>query len=381
MRKVLIARVLLILFACTPAPLLAHAKGEHYIWLGVGTDRLEGNVEIRAADLRDMLDLDLGPGPVDTADLVPHAPLLQDYVRERFEIGTGAGPLSLSITAIDARNFNEGNFVQIHFTAGEGQAIGKEVTVRDELFFEFDRLHRGILLITHNDRVGAKFREREALVFSPFNTEQRLNLDDPPRLLSRLQFIWQGMLHIFMGLDHVLFLISLLFTAVLVRREAAWTPVESFNAALWNVFKIVTLFTIAHSITLFLAGMGYLNLPSRLIESIIALSIIVVALNNLVGRFDSGKLWIILGFGLFHGLGFATVMAELPFRMVHLLWVVLFFNVGVELGQILIVAVVFPVLYALRKSRFYVPVVVVGASLVIVTIAAWWLAQRALNLG
>jgi hypothetical protein len=150
---------------------------------------------------------------------------------------------------------------------------------------------------------------------------------------------------------------------------------------MWKVVAIVTLFTIAHSITLFLAGLGYVRLPSRLVESIIALSIIFVAVNNLIGRFDSKKSWIILVFGLFHGLGFASVMAELPFRMLNLKWVVLFFNIGVELGQVAIVALVFPVLYALRGTRIYQPVVLVGGSVLIGLISTWWLAQRALGLG
>ena len=86
------------------------------------------------------------------------------------------------------------------------------------------------------------------------------------------------------------------------------------------------------------------------------------------------------GFGLFHGLGFASVMSELPFRMVHLLKVLIGFNVGVELGQLAIVAVVFPVIFAFRKTRSYVPVCLIGGSLLMGGIATYWFIERAFGL-
>lgn len=382
MQKILALAALTLLVLAAPAKVTAHALGEHYIWLDVEASQLKGDVEINVRDLARLLGYNLDPEATITKEAIaPYSSQLEQYISERFSISTADGTLPMSVGPVSARSFEEGNFVMVRFTAGDGSTLGETVTVRDELFLDQNRQHRGILLIRSNLRTGDEFEEREALVFSSFSNEHELNLDDPPRLLTRLQFIWQGMLHIFVGIDHVLFLVVLLFTAVLVRKDQAWAPSESFNMAFWNVLKIVTLFTIAHSVTLFLAGLGYLRLPSRLVESIIALSIIVVAINNLIGRFDSKKLWIILAFGLFHGLGFASVMAELPFRMVNLLGVVLFFNVGVELGQIVIVAAVFPLLYAMRGSRFYVPGVVVGGSLVIAAIAGLWLVQRAFNLG
>ena len=84
--------------------------------------------------------------------------------------------------------------------------------------------------------------------------------------------------------------------------------------------------------------------------------------------------------GLVHGLGFASVMGHLPFRMVDLLWVVIYFNVGVELGQIAIVAIVFPILFLLRKSPLYESVVLKGVSALLIAVAAWWFVQRAFDL-
>lgn len=378
-----LSRILAIFLFLSPAMVWAHAPNEHYVWLKINETSLGGDIEIATRDLKNLLGYDLDPEvPVTAEALAPYADRIEDYVAERFGISSDGKAFDLEIRGVRPWNMADANSAMVEFVASDGgNPVPKFVTIRDEILFEYSARHRGITLILEDLRTGEKFHERQALVFSPFNTEQELNLDDPPRLMSRLAFIWQGMLHIFIGIDHILFLISLLFTAVLIRSGNKWEPVESLGSASLNVFKIVTLFTIAHSVTLFLAGLGYLNLPSRAVESIIALSIVVVALNNLWGRFDSKKLWIILVFGLFHGLGFATVMAELPFRMNNLLWVVVFFNIGVELGQIAIVAVVFPVLYWLRNSRMYVPVMVTGGSLVVAAIAGYWFVERALGLG
>ncbi len=382
MRQILLCTLLFLPCALLPDPAHAHAQGEHYLWLTVDKTELVGNIELSADDLSSKLGFDLDlTVDIDDQAMQPYRQELEQYLLKHVGFASERGDLQLRFTGLRARNAGEGNYVKVDFIATDGQPVGSVITVRDSVFFDDDTQHRGILLIAEDRRTGEKYREREVLVFSPFNTEQRLDLDNPPRLLSRLQFIWQGMLHIFIGLDHVLFLITLLLTAVLANRDGRREPVESFGQALWQVFKIVTLFTIAHSVTLFLAGLGYVQLPARLVESIIALSIIVVALNNLLSRFDYRKLWIILGFGLFHGLGFASVMADLPFRMVNLLGVVLFFNIGVEFGQIVVVAVVFPLLYFARRQGFYQPVVVVGGSLAVTAVAAWWLVQRALGLG
>ncbi|MEO1086645.1 MAG: HupE/UreJ family protein, partial [Acidobacteriota bacterium] len=139
-------------------------------------------------------------------------------------------------------------------------------------------------------------------------------------------------------------------------------------------------FTIAHSITLSLAALDIISLSSRVVESIIALSIVLVAINNVFPKVREGHWLVIFFFGLFHGMGFASVMGELPFRMMHLVQVILAFNIGVELGQIAIVAVAFPILFLLRKSPIYKPVFLNGGSIAIGLLALWWFIERAFEL-
>ena len=155
---------------------------------------------------------------------------------------------------------------------------------------------------------------------------------------------------------------------------------EDFHTALWNLLKIVTVFTFAHSITLLLAALGLLSVPSRFVESMIALSIILVAWNNITGKVRGGALWVILFLGLFHGLGFASVMGHLPFRMGDLLKSVVAFNVGVELGQVAIVVALFPLLWILRKRPAYVPLVLKACSAALILVAGFWFVQRAFGI-
>jgi len=366
---------------CSPAR--AHAPGEHYVWIGVGEETLEGMAEINARDLRDLLGYDVADGgKINDAALAPYRTALRAYFLENFSITDSAGKLAIDIQSVRARSFAEGEYAAIDFTASaSGLGEDRVLTFRDELLFEHNPRHRGLLLITHNDYTGARYRERTALVFSRYNTEQTVDLDRPPGLLSMRQFVWQGMVHIWSGLDHVLFLSLLLLTAVLSRGGGEWRPVAGFAGGAWNVLKIVTLFTVAHSITLLLAGLGWITLPSRWVEAMIALSIIVVAWTNLFGRFDSKKAWVVVVFGLFHGLGFATVMSELPFRMQDLMRVVLYFNVGVELGQVAIVLLVFPLAFYLRDTWVYRRVILQGGSAVVAGIAVVWLLQRILVSG
>ena len=129
-----------------------------------------------------------------------------------------------------------------------------------------------------------------------------------------------------------------------------WIPVERLKPALKNVVKIVTFFTIAHSITLCLAAFEIISLPPRLIESIIAISIALAAIHNIYPRF-SGKEWLIaFVFGLFHGFGFASVLAEKGLAGNYMALSIFGFNLGVEIGQLAIILLVFPILYLLRKT-------------------------------
>jgi HupE / UreJ protein len=191
----------------------------------------------------------------------------------------------------------------------------------------------------------------------------------------------EGVWHIWTGFDHILFLLSLLLPAVLVRSGASgrrWKPAPSFRSAFLDVVRVVTAFTLAHSITLSLAALGIVSLPSRLVESTIALSVLLAALNNIRPVVYQRRWLVAFCFGLIHGFGFASVLTDLGLPRQSLLIALVAFNVGVELGQLAIVGVFLPVAYAGRATRVYQPLLVCGSA-VISLIALVWLIERAFD--
>ena len=239
------------------------------------------------------------------------------------------------------------------------------------LFADFDPQHKGLLML----RVGDETR---SAIFSPEAASQRFVLGQPGTFDQFVQFFASGVEHIWTGYDHILFLISLLLPAALSRRGRSWKPRESFRAAASDVFRIVTAFTLAHSITLALATLQIVALPSRLTESAIAFSVVLAALNN-VFPIIGGRRWAVAGaFGLVHGFGFASVLIDLGLPEAALALALAAFNLGVEAGQIAIVLVFLPVAWRLRHTPLYRRVVMTGGSLFIAMLAAMWLVERAL---
>ncbi|MDT4865017.1 HupE / UreJ protein [compost metagenome] len=193
------------------------------------------------------------------------------------------------------------------------------------------------------------------------------------------RYVVEGIWHIWIGIDHILFLLSLLVLAPLVQtrqRVTSWSAVERFRISFMDVLAVVTAFTVAHSITLVASILGWINPPVAIIESVIALSVILAALNNLLGWFSLKRWRLAFAFGLIHGFGFANVLLDLALPAQQLALALGGFNVGVEIGQLAIVLAFLPVAWLLRHTAFSRWVVVAGGSLAIAMIGSIWLAQR-----
>ena len=360
-----------------------HAIGENYISLNFPEkDQIEGHFEFHFKDLKDKLDISIDQTSSDTVQqsLDASAPSVRAYIQENFHMQVNGEPVEPNFTIQDVwkDDFKYGRY---HFTIALSEAA-EELSFRHQMMYENDPLHRGMIILVNNPVTG-EFRGEEsvALIFNRHEDEQTLVLSEPiPSLLKPIAFIWQGILHIWIGIDHILFLIVLLFPSVLYRDNSEWTPVKTFKQSLFKVLKIVTLFTIAHSITLALAALTIVTLPGRFVESMIAASIVIVALNNIFPKFKDGSYVIIFAFGLFHGLGFASVMGEIPFRLSKLKKILLAFNAGVEIGQVAIVLVAFALLFLLRKKSFYQPFILKAGSIVAALVAAFWFIERAFAL-
>jgi hypothetical protein len=254
--------------------------------------------------------------------------------------------------------------------AAEGAA--KSLSVAYTLFADLDPQHRGLLNLSAHGLV-------RTAVLDPQAGPQTFVLAQANRWSQFFDYAREGVWHIWVGFDHILFLLSLLLPAVMLWRAARWQAVDDFSTAFWDVLRIVTSFTVAHSITLSLAALSIISLPSRWVESAIAASVVVAALNN-VWPLVHGRRWLVaFGFGLIHGFGFASVLTDLGLPRDALALALVGFNLGVEGGQLTIVAVFLPLAFSLRRSHLYRRSVMTGGSLLIALLAGVWLAERLLN--
>ena len=182
-----------------------------------------------------------------------------------------------------------------------------------------------------------------------------------PFWVTMRDFTELGIGHIFTGYDHLAFLVGLLMA----------------TTTLLSLAKVVTSFTVAHSVTLGLATLGLVALPSRLIESLIALSIAYIAIENFTGHTLVDRWKITFLFGLVHGFGFSNVLREMELTRRTLATSLFSFNIGVEIGQLVFVAALFPLLIYLGRTRWKEQVIA-AASVAIMSLGFYWFVQRAL---
>ncbi len=193
---------------------------------------------------------------------------------------------------------------------------------------------------------------------------------------ARWPFVGEGIRHLVGGFDHVLFLLVLLLPSVLRRSAHGWEPVERLGQAVWPVVGIVTAFTVAHSVTLTLAALGWVLLPPAFIEAAIAATIALAAIDNLWPIFGGRRVLVTFLFGLIHGFGFANVLAEIELPPLDFAWALFQFNLGLEIGQLAVVLVAVTMLFLARRRDRYRPVVIAGGSTLAFAIAGLWFIER-----
>ena len=358
------------------SPAHAHKPSDSYLTLRVDGEKIDGQWDIALRDLDAVLGLDADQDDAITWGEVRarHADIAA-YALARLRLGPAGGPCPMQVTGQLIDNHSDGAYAVLRFTSTCAVAP-KVLAVGYRLLFDIDPQHRGLLRLEHQGTTRAG-------IFGADQPEQTFTLADASAWEQFLDYGNEGVWHIWTGFDHVLFLLSLLLPAVLVRSALPgrrWQRAGSFHAAFIDVVKVVTAFTVAHSITLSLAALGVVSLPSRWVEAAIALSVVLAALNNIRPLVYERRWLIAFYFGLIHGFGFASVLADLGLPHESLLIALVAFNLGVEAGQLVIVGVFLPVAYALRATRAYQRLFVVYGSAAIAVVAAIWLVQRAFNL-
>jgi hypothetical protein len=374
------AAVLFLLLIFCPAGALAHTVGQSYLYLQVYENRVSGRFEVSLADFNAALRLTGTDREITTTNLDEKVAFLKAYYLSHVTISDARGPLPITFTTHGI--FDErGGFALLSFDLGGLDRVPDRLTFDYSVLFDEEPRHRGFLLIEHNWATGAFANEgRISLVFSPDDRRKDFELTTSGRWRGFLAIVRLGADHIWMGFDHVMFLVALLLPAVLVRKHGRWREAAAFTPALINVVKIVTAFTVAHSVTLSLSALGIVHLPGRLVEVVIAASIAVAAADILFPVFR-GRIWLIVfGFGLFHGFGFAGALEEMGVLREHIGLSLFAFNLGVEIGQVAIVAILFPVLFMVRGLAVYRQLALPLAATAMILISMGWVVERAFDL-
>jgi hypothetical protein len=366
-------RTVVLAFLCWIMPAHAHKPSDSYLTLKVHGDRIDGQWDIALRDLDFAIGIDVdGDGEITWSEVRERHPDIAAYALARLTLSDGgkACPTRVAQHLID--HHTDGAYEVLRFHADCPDRIAALV-VQYHLFSEVDPQHRGLLNI---ERAG----DTVTTILGPDHPSQVFNVGEMSRLGQVMEYARHGVWHILIGFDHILFLLSLLLPSVLLFNGKEWPPNERFTASFFDVLRIVTAFTLAHSVTLTLAALQIIFLPSRWVESAIALSVVIAALNNLFPFFREGRWIAAFVFGLIHGFGFASVLGDLGLPRGSLLLALVAFNVGVELGQLAIVAVFLPIAYSLRRTRLYRDFIVRSGSALISLIAGIWLIERMFDL-
>jgi hypothetical protein len=365
----LLAAVAAVTLAAAPGRALAHRPSDAFVRAQLAGATASVRLDLPVRDLADALALDGDrDGAVAAGEVASAADRIDDYLRARLAVrGDGrACPLA------PARPLHVTTRLDVVYLVAELTAAcaapPSELALEYQILFELDATHVALAdLAAGGNHVPGVLRDGARTI--------ALAVDRPSVFARMSGFVCQGVIHIWLGLDHVLFLLALLLPAVLVRRGDRWEGAPSLRPVLVAVLRVVTGFTAAHSLTLALSALAVLELPPRFVESAIALSVLFAAVANLRGwvprPFETA-----FALGLLHGFGFSSVLGELGLGHGDLVVPLVGFNVGVEVGQAAIVAVFVPIAYRLRDRACYRRFVLTGGSLAIGALSLVWAVER-----
>ena len=359
----------------------AHKPSDSYLTVDIHGTRIEGQWDIAIRDLEYTIGLDEnGDGAISWGELQTHHADVAAYAIARLKLYSDGVSCPIRIKQHLVDNHSDGAYAVMRFVA-DCAIKPHALTVDYNLFFDIDPQHRGLMRLNYPNEAAAVTQSAIlSAVFSPGQSSQKFNLNSTDPLRQFLDYAEMGIWHISIGFDHILFLLALLLPSVLRREEGQWQAVTHLRTALWDVFKIVTAFTLAHSITLSLATLQVISLPTRWVESAIAISIVLAALNNIYPLFQRQRWIVALIFGLIHGMGFASALLDLGLTENSLWLALIAFNVGVEAGQMAIVIVFVPFAYWICRSFFYRRLMLSMGSLLIAALGFFWFLERSLDM-
>ena len=368
-RTVLLITLLLL---CGVNNALAHKPSDSYLRLVVEGQTIAGRWDLALRDLDHAIGLDADQDGVLTwGEVRSQEKAIAAYAFSRLQVSENGSVCKSGMEQLMVDRHSDGTYAVLQFRADCPHAPTR-LNLRYGVLFDRDPLHRGLLQVTSHHHT-------HTAVFSPEHPIINLDLSLPTAWREFWSFGREGVWHIWIGFDHILFLISLLLPSVLWWKAGQWQVEDSFPRVFKEVLTIVTAFTVAHSMTLGLATFNLVNLPSQWVESVIAGSVVLAALHNLFPVVQVRR-WVVgFGFGLVHGFGFASVLSDLALPSTSMFLALAGFNLGVEIGQLAIVAVFLPLAFVLRSSWAYRVMMLQGGSAAIAGIALVWLLERSVG--
>ena len=371
------AQVLLTVLGLTGllTPAYAHQTGNSYLTVSESAGQLQLEFDFIARDLANLL-----PATCKPADISLLPGKLQDMqacitqaLQQSLHLEIDEQDMALDFVNQSVVMHSDGLYVRQQFSGAAVPKDARFLVIKYEFFTQKEQSGRAFVKIElRNEEISSVIDQNQPI--------QRFELGDAKRWSTIGLFTHEGARHIWEGTDHLLFLLSLLLPGLMLTVQPAQSTGSSKrftdSPALRFALKVITAFTIAHSITLAFSVFGWVSLPEKLIESMIALSIMVSALLNLQNRFRFSHWKIAFLFGLIHGMGFANGLKDLGLSSFYCLETLFAFNLGVELGQLSAVTVVaVPVLLLFTTTQAKKKLLKYG-SIATFVLASVWLVER-----
>ena len=341
----------------------AHSGSASYIDVRDAGRDVQAKISLDLRDVQYALDLDANDdNKITWGELRSKEASLAALVLQRLSVARDGRACSMRAAELAVDHVLDAPFAVID--ARLTCAATGTLQVRSDLLFDLDVNHRALLEWHRGETTNVA-------VLSRANRVWQAPAAGVGSLAQLVDFIGEGMWHIWTGFDHLAFLLVLLLPTFIARQGST----RHFE---WpRLLGIVSAFTLAHSITLILAALRIVTLPERPIEIAIAASVVLAALLNLRNRAHAVGVLTAFGFGLLHGFGFASALQGLEAGRASLALALAGFNLGVEAGQLVIVAAAMPLLLYLARRSVYASRVVPGVSLAIAALGAGWIWERA----
>ncbi len=364
--------LLLLMAVVASSPAWAHKSSDSFIYLDQSEPSLTTlRVDMALRDLALVVKLDRnGDQQVSGAELRRARGDITRYFDQGIRLTSAGGRCTLSGRQWGLSHHSDGPYAAASYQVDcpNGQ---RATALTYTLLFDVDPQHRGLVqqLTDQGERLA---------VVGPDQPTLALKQTPPSMLATFVAYLQQGIIHLLLGYDHILFLLVLVLPSSLPRQSAEQgVEQRQLGRRLLELTGIVTSFTLAHSVTLALSALNVVRPPSALIETLIALSIAITAVNvfwPVLGR----KHWrLAFGFGLIHGFGFASVLADLTSGTSQKVLALAGFNTGVEIGQLMVLAVIFPVLFWLGSRPLYQRAAVPLMAIMVTLVSLYWVLQRA----